>query len=300
VPVCAQESRVFLAEDGTPLQLTVPAGRLTDKITALMKPLAQGRAVHLGGRCNYLGERVWVPTCITRTGLVGAARGFTLDELAAYPAYSPASLAYAKLASFLEGHTPTAVLRPLLDASGEFEVGNLRARAIAPPRVAADSKSATRIELIKHCRAVEARAQQALEQAASVAADRVLGQYLLEWSVRVTVTDLKDIPDSLLQAVPVISDPALQMVEFASTALLPETDAFEPPRQPPTTYVPKCEADIMQKASLSKLAAADDAFLTYFRLMRKPGVTEQELIQQRPDPCFFGLNDYLPDARGLV
>jgi hypothetical protein len=52
IPVCAQHSKVFLSKEGVPLLVTVPAGRLTGRVTQQVKHLAQGRAVHLGGKCT--------------------------------------------------------------------------------------------------------------------------------------------------------------------------------------------------------------------------------------------------------
>ena len=84
--------------------------------------------------------------------------------------HRPASLAIAKFGSMLTGHTSLALMRPWLNNSGEFEVGALSARHIAPERIAQDSITATRQAALLACRAGEELTKIAPEAAAGASA----------------------------------------------------------------------------------------------------------------------------------
>ena len=145
---------------------------------------------------------------------------------------------------FLGSHGATA------QHTGEFEVGALSARHIAPERIAQGSITATRQAALLACRASEEQTKLSLRAAAVASASAELSCYLLEWAKATTVTDLKDIPDGLLSQIPKLDDPSLATMLFSCTSNMPHTKSFTPPAQRPTDFKPKDIGDIKHQSKL--------------------------------------------------
>jgi hypothetical protein len=214
--------------------------------------------------------------------------------------HRPTSLAIAKFGSMLTGHTSLALMGPLLNNTGEFEVGALSARHIAPERIAQDSITATRQAALLACRASEEQTRIALMAASGAPASAGLSCYLLEWADATTVTDLKDIPDGLLSQIPKLDDPSLATMLFSCTSNMPRTGSFTPPAQKPTDFMPKDIQDIKHESKILERQAFLDKLLVYYRLSRREGVTHRELIQSRPEADVCCIGDYYEQARGTV
>jgi hypothetical protein len=129
-----------------------------------------------------------VTATISAKPRIDALREFTLKELVGTDMHRPVSLAIAKFGSMLTGHTSLALMEPLLNNTGEFEVGALSARHIAPERIAQSSITATRQEALLSCRASEEQTKLALTAAAVATSSADLSDYLMKALSGISVT----------------------------------------------------------------------------------------------------------------
>ena len=205
---------------------------------------------------------------------------YSLDDLAGRRVYLLASLAMAKVESHSAGHTTIDQILPMLDSSGKYKVGALAAKALEPPRVCDGVCTWTRVEALTHCRAIEVRAERALEAAAAEASstDAELGAYLLEWRQQVTVTDLKDVPDDLLEQMPVFDDHKLLMQSFSHTSIIPNTEAVQPPVNPQPSHHPETTAGLFKPGCgvLPQRDEAEEEMVRFFQLMWDGAVPDQK------------------------
>ena len=74
--------------------------------------------------------------------------------------------------------------------------------------------------------------------------DKDMATSILEWSEQTTITDLRDVPDDLLDRLPAFDHSKLLTEPFSFTARLDQTEAFTPPIQPDTRFKPQCTGDL--------------------------------------------------------
>ena len=125
----------------------------------------------------------------------------------------------------------------------------------------------TRAEFLQYCRALEAQLSASFsrraEQLAEESPDHA--EYLLQWSERVTVTDLKEVPDELLQLMPAFPQDELLMAPFTHTTLLEKTECLSPLAQPHTGFRPQTHSDLYNLLEdVENRAEAEDKMLDYF------------------------------------
>ena len=230
---------------------------------------------------------------------------YTLSDLGSHPAYPLASLAMAKVMAHSSGFTTAQDIAPMLDASGSFATGALLAKQLHPPKVGEGKCVMTRQEVLEHCRAIEVQTEHSLvERAKSVQKDEpALHDKLMEWAGQVTVTDLKDVPDELLMQIPVFDDPQLMFKPFSFTAVVATTAAFEPPKQPETSFEPQCREDLWMpddRAAVPDLATVEDDIGAFYDDLWSGDYTPKELSKRRPDTKCWGLEHTVPEARGTI
>jgi ribA/ribD-fused uncharacterized protein len=299
LPLSASKGTVFLSNLGLPISKS--CGHTgTGSITQLAKSMSAGQRVYFIGRCQYGAGKAWVTATISAKPRMDAPREFTLKELVGMDVHRPVSLAIAKFGSMLTGHTSLALMEPLLNSTGEFEVGALSPRHIAPERIAQSSITATRQEALLSCRAGEEQTKLALTAASLATSSAALADYLMEWVDATTITDLKDIPDGLLSQIPKLNDPALESMLFSCTSNMAYTKSFTPPTQKPTSFRPSGIQDIKHQSKIQERQDFLDKLLVYYRLSRSEGVTHRELIQCRPEADVCCIGDYYEQARGTV
>ena len=270
LPLSASKGTVFLSNLGLPVSKScVHTG--TGSITQLAKSMSAGQRVYFIGRCQYGTGKAWVTATISAKPRIDAPREFTLKELVGTDVHRPVSLAIAKFGSMLTGHTSLALMEPLLNSTGEFEVGALSARHIAPERIAQSSITATRQEALLSCRAGEEQTKLALTAASVATSSAGLADYLMEWVDATTITDLKDIPDGLLSQIPKLDDPALASMLFSCTSNMAYTKSFTPPTQKPTSFRPSGIQDIKHQSKIQERQDFLDKLLVYYRLSRSEG-----------------------------
>ena len=224
---------------------------------------------------------------------------YSLNDLAGTEAYHVASLALAKIESHSGGHTTVEQILPMLDATGRYKVGALAAKRLDPPTVCNGVCTWTRTQALAHCRAVEARvaAGRGAAAAEEEQQDTDLSDYLKEWMQQVTITDLKDVPDELLQQMPVFDDPVLLRQKFSHTTALPMTDAVRPPANTEPSFAPESEADLF-KADSSVLAERDEAeaeLVEFFKLLWNGDLDDKQPAQARPEPRCLG-NEHMAEG----
>ena len=141
--------------------------------------------------------------------------------------YGPASLALAMVA----GHTYVQMVRPMLDGPGEFSIGTLTVRSLAPSGLHLGVKKRTRSEVLAYCKALNTQVSAMLngDADAMMEHDKEMATYILEWSEQTTTTDLRDIPDDLLDRLPAFDHSKVLIKPFFFTARLDWTEAFAPP-----------------------------------------------------------------------
>lgn len=114
---------------------------------------------------------------------------------------------------------------------------------------------------------------------------------------QVTITDLKDVPDELLQQMPVFDDPVLLRQKFSHTTALPMTDAVRPPANTEPSFAPESEADLF-KADSSVLAERDEAeaeLVEFFKLLWNGDLDDKQTAQARPEPRCWG-NEHMAEG----
>ena len=164
-------------------------------------------------------------------------------------------------------------MEPLLNSAGEFEVGALSARHIAPERIAQSSVTATRQAALLACRVSEEQTKLSLAKAAAAPSSADLSNYLMEWAEATTVTDLQDIPVGLLTQIPKLDDPSLATMLFSCTSNMAYTKSFTQPTQKHTSFKSKGIGDIKHQSRIQDRQVFLDKPLVYFRLSRSEGVT---------------------------
>lgn len=226
-------------------------------------------------------------------------KAFTLRQLAGTEAYHLASLALAKVESHASGHTTIEQILPMLDTTGRYRVGALRAKRLDPPTICNGVCTWSREQALAHCRAIEARAELELGAAAEAAQqqDAELSDYLAEWKQQVTVTDLRDVPDDLLSQMPVFDDHRLLRQCFSHTSALPTTDAVQPPVNKEPEFVPTSTADLFKPGRdvLAERAEAEAELVQFFKLMWDGELDDQQVAAARPEPRVWG-NDCLAEG----
>ena len=260
-----------------------------------------------------------------------AKQGVTLAALADLAhswSYGPASLALAMVAAHSAGYTDLQTIRPMLDGSGEFSIGALTVRSLAPSSLHLGVKKRTRSEVLAYCRALETQVSAVLKSDAEdmMEQDKDMATYILEWSEQATITDLKDVPDDLLDRLPAFDHSKLLTEPFSFTARLDQTEAFTPPKQPATSFRPQCTGDLFNPLQnvQQRSRQAEEALVSFFKEMWKqaddaaaaPAEEElrgsrfpqlsssirrrQQLGKLRPEPLVMGLDCWNPEALGTV
>ena len=231
-------------------------------------------------------------------------KAFSLNELVDTEAYHLASLALVKVESHAAGHTTTEQILPMLDATGRYRVGALKAKRLDPPTICNGVCTWSREQALTHCRAIEARAELELGAAAEAMQqqDAELSDYLAEWKHQVTVTDLKDVPDDLLTQMPVFDDHRLLRQSFSHTSTLPTTDAVQPPVNKEPSFMPATTADLFKpgRAVLAERTAAEAELVQFFKLMWEGDLDDQQVAAARPEPRVWGNDCMVAGAQWTV
>lgn len=247
-----------------------------------------------------------------------------LRELAGSWSYRPASLALAMVAAHGSGHTDIATIGPMLDGTGVFSIGALTARSLAPSSLQLSTKTQSRSKVLQYCRALEFQVSESLiaDADAMQPADADMAGYIEEWAAQTTVTDLKDIPDDLLDRMPVFNDVKLLTEAFSFTARLDRTEAFSPPKQSSSSFVPSCTGDLFNplESVEERKAIAESKLVAFYKEMwaqadglagpasaqkadlRFPVLVDNILRRQRlgklrPEPLVMGLECWTPGVR---
>ena len=294
--------------------------------------IKEGEVVFLAGLCSLSdspdeGHRVYVAAKLSPAEQLGSSLA-CLDQLTNTWSYRPASLALAMVAAHSSGHTDLATIKPMLDGTGIFSIGALTARSLAPSSLQLGSKKQSRSEILQYCRALETQVAAALTENAHhlrEAGNDDMADYIEAWSAQTTVTDLKDVPNDLLDRMPVFNDSRLLTEAFSFTARLDKTAAFTPPKQPVTKFVPSSKSDLFnplmdvearaaaalvdffkelwiqaestdQFTSIADQDDPDDKFPMLVRRLQR----RQRLGKLRPGPCLMGLDCWNPLALGTV
>ena len=299
LPINTKRGTVYLSHHGEPLSATHKHAA-TGTITKHAQSLAPGKRVYFIGRCLYETGKAWVTATLKAEATGDAQREYNLKQLVGTKAHRPTLLAMAKFGSMISGHTTLGQMRPLMNATGEFEVGALCARVIKPELIAQDSKHSTRTEALLACRAAEEQTRKALTDAAKVADSERVSNYLCEWAQATTETSLRDIPDGLLAQIPKLDSPALATMLFSCTGNMPRTNSFTPPTQKRTNYKPKDISDIKHQNKITDRETFLKDLLIYYRLSRQPKVTNRQLVASRPEADVCCVGDYYDEAQGIV
>ena len=299
LPINTKRGTVYLSHHGEPLSATHKHAA-TGTITKHAQGLAPGQRVYFIGRCTYEEGKAWVTATLKAEPTGDAQREYNLKQLVGTKAHRPTLLAMAKFGSMISGHTTLGQMRPLMNATGEFEVGALCARVIKPKLIAQASKHSTRTEALLACRAAEEQTRKALTDAAKVADSARVSTYLCEWASAITETSLRDIPDGLLAQIPKLDSPTLATMLFSCTGNMPSTNSFTPPTQKRTDYKPKDISDIKHRSKMLDRETFLKDLLIYYRLSRQPNVTNRQLVASRPEADVCCVGDYYEEAQGIV
>ena len=336
----SQESRVVVDSSGClPSQAREQSTPIpTGKVLACFKQafsLADTDVVFLAGKCclndtacssSADGHLVYVAAKLSLATQPGE-RIACLGELAGSWSYRPASLALAMVAAHSSGHTDTTTLGPMLDGTGRFSIGALTAKSLAPSSLQLSEKTQSRSEVLQYCRALEFQVSETLtaDAEAMQPADADMAKYIEEWAAQTTVTDLKDIPKDLLDRMPVFNDLKLLTEAFSFTARLDRTEAFSPPKQSSSSFVPSCAGDLFNplEAVEERRALAESNLVSFYKELwaqadavagpasdqetdlRFPVLVDRILRRQklgklRPEPLVMGLECWNPQALGTV
>jgi hypothetical protein len=182
--------------------------------------------------------------------------------------------------------------------------------------------------VLVYCRALEAQVSAVLKRDAEgmMEQDKDMATYILEWSEQATITDLRDVPDDLLDRLPAFVHSKLLTEPFSFTARLDQTEAFTPSKQPTTSFRPQCTGDLFNPLQNvpQRSRQAEEALVSFFKEMWKqedaaaaaPAEEElkgsrfsqlsnniqrrQRLGKLRPQPLVMGLDCWNPEALGTV
>ena len=164
---------------------------------------------------------------------------------------------------------------PMLDGTGRFSIGALTAKSLAPSSLQLSEKTQSRSEVLQYCRALEFQVSETLtaDAEAMQPADADMAKYIEEWAAQTTVTDLKDIPKDLLDRMPVFNDLKLLTEAFSFTARLDRTEAFSPPKQSSSSFVPSCAGDLFNplEAVEERRALAESNLVSFYKEIVGPG-----------------------------
>ena len=312
----------------------------TGKVLAAFKlafSILTDEVLFLAGLCSLhnancpvpdTSHRVYVAVKLSPQGQQGVTLA-SLSDLANSWSYGPASLALAVVAAHCAGCTDLQTIRPMLDSSGIFSIGALNAKSLAPSSLHLGVKKRTRTEVLQYCRALETQVSTVLKSDAAALEDqdKGLAAYIGEWSDQTTVTDLRDVPDDLLDRLPAFDHSKLLTEPFSFTARLDETKPFTPPRQPKTTFEPQCTSDLynpLQNVEQRSEKAESDLVIFYEEMWKQadsaansdempqlvnpdrfPQLSDrirrrQQLGKLRPEPLVLGLECWNPEALGTV
>ena len=158
--------------------------------------------------------------------------------------------------------------------------------------------------------------------------NRDMATCILEWSEQATITDLRDVPDDLLDRLSAFDHSKLLTEPFSFTARLDQTDAFTPPKQPDTSFRPQCTGDLFNplKNVQQRSHQAEEALVLFFKEMWKQAdeaaavLAEEELkgsrfpqlsssirrrqqlgkLRPASEPLVMGLECWNPEAMGTV
>ena len=216
-----------------------------------------------------------------------------------------------------------------LGGSGEFSIGALTARSLAPSSLHLGVKKRTRSEVLAYCRALGAQAPAVLVLKTNAKAlmerDKDMATYILEWSEQTTITDLRDVPDDLLDRLPAFDHSKLLTEPSPPTARLDQTEAFTPPTQPDTSFKPQGTGDLfnpLQNVEQRSHRAEEALILSSKEVWGQAGGAaapaegeldgsrfpqlsssirrKQQLGKLRPEPLVMGLGCWNPEALGTV
>ena len=293
VPVLPQEHAVLLSQNKQPTWLQtgkVPTGRIlkTAKEAGLQE--SDNTILVPAGRWQSHERVVEVIAELGRSTRQHALK-LTLKQLHGEHVYPIASLALAKVEAHAAGYTTIEQIEPMLDITGEFAVGALTAKHLEPPRISNGVCTMTREQALQHCRAIERGVHEALqrESEALEETDKGLADYLQEWSQQVTMTDLRDVPDSLLTQIPEFKDHVMITELFSHTAVIPMTEAVKLPVNMEPKWRPESTQELLKSAStLAERDLAEKEIVDFFQLLYAGKMTEQELAKVRPEPRAWG------------
>ena len=347
VAVIPELNRVVVDSSGAlpsmqmcPDKYSEAAGIPTGKVLAAFKlafSILPGEVLFLAGLCSLhnancpvpdTSHRVYVAVKLSPQRQQGVTLA-SLSDLGNSWSYRPASLALAMVAAHCAGCTDPQTIRPMLDGSGIFSIGALNAKSLAPSSLHLGVKRRTRTEVLQYCRALETQVSTVLKSDAAALEDqdKGLAAYIHEWSGQTTVTDLKDVPDDLLDRLPAFNHSKLITEPFSFTARLDKTKAFKPPKQPETSFKPRCTSDLynpLQNVEQRSRNAESDLVTFYEEMWKQfdsaadsdgrpklvgsdrfPQLSDsirrkQQLGKLRPEPLVMGLECWNPEALGTV
>ena len=122
-----------------------------------------------------------------------------------------------------------------------------------------------------------------------------------EWSQQVTTTDLKDVPDKLMEQILEFKDPAMVTELFSHTAVIPVTAPVEPPCNTKPRVHPETVDELFKSGgTLTERDEAEQELVHFFQLLYEGIRTEQELAKLRPEPRAWGPDCMVEGAEDTV
>ena len=119
--------------------------------------------------------------------------------------------------------------------------------------------------------------------------DKDMATYILEWSEQTTTTDLKDVPNGLLDMLPAFDHSKLLTEPFSFPTRLDQTEAFTPPKQPDTGFEPQCTCGIFNPLQnvQQRSHQTEEALVLFFKEMWRQVVETAAPAEEEPKGSRF-------------
>ena len=308
VPVHEPQETVYLTKSHGFVTRSIKSTMIgTGRVLRHVKDLTG--SISLAGECRLRASHEFTVTVVMiLCGSTGheqteSQTPATLKELTDESRYRVASLALAKAASMAREHMTLKTAGPLMDRGDRFKVGVKAATKLRHRKVAVETRSLERDEALKVCRAMEDNLVKAYQSKADQLkeTDPKMSEYLQSWTGSVSVTNLADVPEGLIQQMPTFTEPILASIPFSDKYKSILTKGFKLPlRQEPLEVMPMSEEEIYEPEAWASIKKDDDDYFQYFQLMLSETATREQLMHARPEPTFYGMSSIRPPFQGRL
>ena len=226
VPVHEPQETVFLTKSHGFVTRSIKSTMIgTGRVLRYVRDL-EG-SISLAGECRLRSSHEFTVTVViilcgpSGHGQTGSQLPVTLKVLTDESRYRVASLALAKAASMARKHMMLKTAGPLMDGGDSFKVGAKSATKLRHKKIVVETKSLRRDEALKVCRTMENNLIQAYQTKADQLkeTDPKISEYLQSWTGSVSVTNLADVPEGLIQQMPAFTEPILASVPFSDKSI---------------------------------------------------------------------------------